>query len=117
MNDHAPKPPATPSPILARLEAMLASGQDSTALRFGLGNGYLRAGEPQRAIEHLRAAVALDPAYSAGWKTLGQACVAAGDPEGAKCAWETGIAAAEGRGDIQAAREMRVFRRRLDKGS
>ena len=100
---------------LERFEALLASGKDSALLRFSLGMQHLRAGSPARAAEHLRAAVAQDPAYSAAWKLLGKALADAGKPEDAKEAYRRGIAAAEGKGDKQAAKEMGVFLRRLEK--
>lgn len=99
----------------ARFEALLAAGKDSALLRFGLGSHYLKAGDAMRAAGHLRAAVAQDPAYSAAWKLLGKALAAAGDASGAAEAYRSGIAAAEKRGDKQAAREMAVFLRRLEK--
>jgi Tfp pilus assembly protein PilF len=98
-----------------RFEALLASGKDSALLRFGLGTQYLNAGDAVRAAEHLRAAVAQDPHYSAAWKLLGKALAASGDTDGAREAYRTGIAAAEARGDKQAAKEMGVFLKRLDK--
>lgn len=100
----------------ARFEALLAAGKDGPLLRFGLGSHYLGAGDPARAAEHLRAAVAQDPDYSAAWKLLGKALQAAGDAAGAMQAWRSGIAAADKRGDKQAAREMGVFVRRLERG-
>lgn len=99
----------------AKFEAMLAAGKDSALLRFGLGSHYLAAGEAARAAEHLRAAVSQDPAYSAAWKLLGKALEAAGDAAGASAAYESGIAAADARGDKQASREMGVFLKRLRK--
>lgn len=98
-----------------RFEALLASGKDSALLRFGLGTQYLNAGDAARAAEHLRSAVAQDPAYSAAWKLLGKALAAAGDAEAARDAYRSGIAAAEARGDKQAAKEMAVFLKRLEK--
>ena len=99
----------------ARFEQLLAAGKDSALLRFGLGQQYLNAGEATRAAEHLRSAVTQDPQYSAAWKLLGKALELAADREGAIAAYRSGIAAAEGRGDKQAAREMGVFMRRLEK--
>jgi predicted Zn-dependent protease len=98
-----------------RFEALLAQGKDNALLRFGLGMHYLKAGETARAIEHLRAAVAHDPAYSAAWKLLGKALAEAGDRAGAIDAYTRGIAAAEQRGDKQAAKEMTVFLRRAQR--
>jgi predicted Zn-dependent protease len=54
-----------------------------------------------------------DPAYSAAWKLLGKALSEAGQPGEALAAYEQGIVVAEARGDLQAAREMTVFARRL----
>lgn len=99
----------------ARFEALLAAGKDSALLRFGLGSHYLGAGDAARAAEHLRSAVAQDPAYSAAWKLLGKALEAKGDAIGAADAYRSGIAAAEKRGDKQAAREMTVFLRRIER--
>ena len=101
--------------MIENFESMLASGQDSALLRFSLGNAYLQAGQVERAIEHLRSAVDQDPAYSAAWKALGRALLDAGQAEEAATALDRGIEVAEGRGDIQAAKEMRVFRKRAGK--
>ncbi len=101
--------------ILDSLEAMLARGQDSALLRYGLGGEYLKAGQPDKAIEHLRKAVVLDAKYSAAWKLLGKALAEAGRADEAIRAYEDGIRVAEEKGDKQAVKEMRVFVRRLQK--
>ena len=101
--------------MLESLEKMLSQGMDNPMLRFGLGKGYLDAGQPGRAAQHLRRCVELDPKYSAAWKLLGKALQADGDKQGAHEAWESGIAAANARGDQQAEKEMSVFLRRLDR--
>jgi uncharacterized protein HemY len=94
------------------LEKLLASGREDALLRFSLGNACLKDGDASVAAAHFRRAVDLDPSYSAAWKMLGRALESAGDPEAATDAWERGIEAAEGRGDIQAGREMKVFLKR-----
>ena len=96
-----------------RLEAILAGGGDSASLRFALGSEYLKLAETATAVEHLRAAVTLDPKYSAAWKQLGKAQSDAGLKEDAIVSYREGIRAATERGDVQAAREMQVFLRRL----
>lgn len=101
--------------ITESLEKMLAGGQDNALLRFGLGQAYLKEGDSGRAVEHLRAAVAQDPGYSAAWKLLGKALADSGADEAAISAYEQGIGIAEDKGDIQAAKEMRVFLKRLRK--
>jgi len=100
---------------IERFEALLASGKDGALLRFGLGSHYLAAGRAAPAAEHLRAAVGLDPGYSAAWKLLGKSLEACGDAAGAAAAYRSGIAAAEKRGDKQAAKEMAVFLRRIER--
>ncbi|UCC15847.1 MAG: tetratricopeptide repeat protein [Gammaproteobacteria bacterium] len=94
---------------------MLASGQDNALLRFSLGNEYLKAGEWETAAEHLARAVEFDEEYSAAWRQLGQALAESLDHDGARAAWTEGVAAAKRKGDIQAARQMGVYLRRLDK--
>ena len=100
---------------IERFEQMLADGKDGALLRFGLGSHYLKAGDAARAVEHLRAAVSQDPGYSAAWKLLGQALAQSGERDAAMAAYRDGIAAAGRKGDKQAAREMEVFLRRLER--
>lgn len=99
--------------LIENFEKLLAAGTDNAMLRFGLGNAYLGAGQPAAAAEHLARAVTHDPAYSAAWKLYGKALAELGRVDAARDAYERGIAAAEARGDVQAAKEMRVFRKRL----
>jgi predicted Zn-dependent protease len=100
-----------------RLEAMLAAGQDSPLLRFSLGAGYRREGRLAEACRHLESAVQQDPQYSAAWKLLGCARAEAGNKQQAQAAFHTGIDVATARGDVQAAKEMRVFLKRLEKST
>lgn len=100
---------------ISNLEKLLGSPRDNAVLRFSLGSEYLKAGDAPRAVGHLRAAVERDPGYSAAWKLLGRALAESGDAAAALAAYRTGIRAAEDRGDKQAAREMSVFARRLEK--
>lgn len=101
--------------MIEQFERMLASGQDNALLRFGLGNAYLKIGHPARAVEHLRAALAQDSRYSAAWKALGKALTETDQIDEAIKAYKEGIRVAEDKGDIQAAREMQVFLKRLGK--
>jgi predicted Zn-dependent protease len=101
--------------MIENLEAMLAGGQDTALLRYTLGAQYLKSGAAQRAVEHLREAVRMDPGYSAAWKAYGKALTAVEDLAGARDAYAAGIEAAGKHGDIQAAREMQVFLKRIRK--
>ncbi|MEQ1591018.1 MAG: tetratricopeptide repeat protein [Thiobacillaceae bacterium] len=103
-----------PTPIENFL-AMLAKGRDAPLLRFSLGNEYMKLNEPARAAEHLRQAVVLDPKYSAAWKLLGKALADSGALSEALNAYQQGITVADARGDKQAAKEMTVFARRIEK--
>lgn len=98
-----------------RFEALIAAGKDGALVRFSLGMHYLGAGDAARAAAHLRKAVELDPRYSAAWKLLGRALAESGDAAAAMAAYREGIAVAGARGDKQAAKEMQVFLRRLEK--
>ncbi len=101
--------------IIENFEAMLCAGKDSAMLRFSLGNAYLEKGDSQAAIQHLRSAVVQDANYSAAWKLLGKALTASGELDEALKVYQQGIQVAEAKGDIQAAKEMRVFLKRLEK--
>ena len=104
-----------PSTALENFERMLAAGKDGALLRFSLGNEHLKAGDFERAAEHLARAVALDAEYTAAWKLYGKALAAAGRSDEALDAYRAGIAVAAKRGDKQAEKEMRVFARRLER--
>lgn len=103
------------NPRIESLEKMLDGPRDGALLRFSLGNEYLKAGDPVAAGKCFQAAVDRDRNYSAAWKGLGKALAEAGDAQAAAAAYEQGIAIAEAKGDIQAAKEMRVFAKRLAK--
>ncbi|MDH3311440.1 MAG: tetratricopeptide repeat protein [Gammaproteobacteria bacterium] len=101
--------------IVDNLEAMLARGQDSALLRYSLGGEYLKIDQSDKAAEHLHQAVAQDPKYSAAWKLLGKALTDAGHKDEAIKAYKNGITVAEEKGDKQAAKEMTVLLKRLQK--
>ncbi len=103
------------SPILANLLKLLDTPRDGALLRYSIGNEYLKAGDPQQAATHLREAVARDPGHSAAWKLLGKTLAETGALDEALAAYREGIAVAEKRGDKQAAKEMQVFARRIEK--
>ena len=96
-----------------RLQALLDAGRDDALLRFGLGTACLQAGDADAAVTHLAAATRHDPEYSAAWKLLGKSLEQSAQPLAALDAYAQGVRVAERRGDIQAAKEMLVFARRL----
>ena len=103
------------NPRIESLEKMLGGPRDGALLRFSLGNEYLKAGDPARAGKCFQEAVDRDSQYSAAWKTLDKALADGGQHADALAAYERGITVAEAKGDIQAAKEMTVFARRIRK--
>lgn len=99
---------------LDSLRAQLNGPRDGALLRFALATALLDAGQAADAIVQLRAAVDFDAGYSAAWNLLGKTCLAAGDDDGARTAWQRGVACATARGEVQAANAMQVFLRRLE---
>ena len=100
---------------IENLEKMLAEGKDSALLRYGLADAYFKRKEFGKAATHLEAAVVQNPDYSAAWKLLGKVFVEAGQRDKALGAFQRGVDVAERMGDVQAAKEMKVFVRRLEK--
>lgn len=101
--------------MIENLTGMLERGTDNALLRYSLGNELLKVGDTQAAIVHLREALRHDTEYSAAWKLLGKALVDTGNYTEAMDVLGRGIEVAERRGDVQAAKEMGVFRRRAEK--
>ena len=100
---------------IENLKTMLDQGQDSLILRFGLGQALIKSDEPEEAIGHLLKALEFDAEYSAAFKLLGKAYMQTQQNDLAKATYEKGIQIAENKGDIQAAKEMKVFLKRLNK--
>ena len=103
------------SPAIENLEKLIATPRDGALLRFALGMEYLKIKVSEKAIEHLRHAVAKDPGYSAAWRALGKALEAAGQSAEALASYHSGIAVAQKKGDKQLEKEMTVFARRIEK--
>ncbi|HEY3519918.1 MAG TPA: tetratricopeptide repeat protein [Rhodanobacteraceae bacterium] len=103
------------APRIENLRAQLGGPRDGALLRHALGSALLDVGDAAEAVIQLREALTFDPQYSAAWKLLGKAHLAVDDVDAAAEAWREGIDVSEQRGDVQAAKEMRVFLRRLEK--
>lgn len=100
------------------LEKLLAKGQDSAVLRFGLGQACLKDEDYPAAALHLAQAVVQNPQYSAAWKLLGKAQLEAGAADAraqAQASWQQGLKVAEQQGDTQTVKEITVFLKRLQK--
>jgi Tfp pilus assembly protein PilF len=103
------------SAVIANLQKLIGTARDGALLRFSLGNEHLKLGDAPAAALQLREAVTRDPAYSAAWKLLGRALAESGEAEAALGAYRQGIAVAEQKGDLQAAKEMKVYAGRIQK--
>jgi len=102
--------------MIENLQAMLARGQDTALLRFGLGQAYYKDNNFFHAVQHLLIAVEHDENNSAAWKMLGKTQVELNELDEAKQAFTRGIEVAEANGDVQAVKEMQVFLKRIKKG-
>lgn len=100
---------------IANLEKLLNGPRDGPLLRYSLGNEYLKAGDFSKAAIYLQAAVERDAQFSAAWKLFGKALEGSVRNVEALAAYERGMAVAEAKGDVQAAREMKVFAKRLQR--
>jgi Flp pilus assembly protein TadD len=100
---------------IMNLLKLVGTPRDGALLRFSLGSEYLKCADFEAAVAHLGAAVEKDPGYSAAWKLLGRALAENGREEEALASYRRGIEVAEKKGDKQAAKEMTVFARRLEK--
>lgn len=99
--------------IIANLEKMLGGPRDGALLRYSLGIEWLKSGDPGKAAGYFREALAFDRNYSAAWKQLGKALYDHGQLPEALDAYRQGIAVATAKGDLQAAKEMTVFAKRI----
>ena len=103
--------------IIANLEKLIDGPRDGALLRYSLGSEWLKAGDAAKAAECFRTTLERDPKFSAAWKLLGKALAESGETQAALDAYAQGIHVAEEKGDLQAAKEMSVFSRRLSKPS
>ena len=101
--------------VIANLQKLIGTPRDGALLRFSLGSEYLKAGDAHNARLQLAEAVARDPGYSAAWKLYGRALAEDGQAQAALDAYRQGIAVAERKGDKQAAKEMTVFAKRIER--
>lgn len=99
--------------MIDNLEKMLASGNDSAMLRFGIGSAYFNNKQYQQAVPHLQKCIEMDSSYSAAYKLLGKAQIKLGMDEQARTILQTGLKQATQRGDKQTEREIQVFLKKL----
>lgn len=97
------------------LEKLLRDGKDDALLRFTLGSICLQEADLETALSHVEKAIAFDADYSAAWKLHGAILSKLGRFDEAIQVWREGRSVAERKGDLQAAREIGVFLKRLER--
>ncbi|MCZ6803355.1 MAG: hypothetical protein O7D86_05320 [Proteobacteria bacterium] len=98
---------------LETFKTLLEKGTDNALLRYSLGNEYFKTADFEQAILHLEKAIEFNQSYSAAWKLYAKVLAENKQNTEAITAYEKGISIAEENGDKQAAKEMRVFFKRL----
>jgi Flp pilus assembly protein TadD len=82
-------------------------------VHYGLGSEHLKLGELAEAAAAFRRTLELKPDYSAAYRELGKALEKLGEKELAVDAYHKGQAVAKEKGDLQTAKEIEVFLKRL----
>ena len=98
---------------IASFRALLEADPGDPVLRIGLGLALLESGDAEGARAEFSETVRLKPDYTAAWRELGRALEALGRKSEAAEAWRRGIEVAGKTGDLQAGKEMEIFRKRL----
>ena len=98
---------------ISQLENSVEQNPQNALMHYTLGVEYLRVDQPKKAIHMLRKSIDLEPDYSAAYRELGKALLKINSKREAIEIFNKGIAVAEEKGDIQTAKEMRVFLNRI----
>ena len=100
---------------IAQFKEVAEEMPDDPVVRFGLAGAYLDAGQPENAVREYRETIRLKPDYSAAHRGLGRALERAGRIPEAIAAYQQGLEIATRNGDLQTAKEIDVFLRRLER--
>jgi Flp pilus assembly protein TadD len=95
------------------LREIVAGDPKDGLARFMLGKELLAADLPNEAAEQLAEAIRLAPDHTASYRELGNALASAGRLSEAEVAYSTGLKVADTTGDLQTAKEIKVFLARL----
>jgi HemY protein len=98
-------PDDDPASRLRTAEGWLAAHPNDAALLVALGRLQLRTGQPHRARDSLRRALALNTENADGWETLGEAMQALGDQAEALRCYSNALRIARGRPAIVTAHD------------
>ena len=91
---------------IAALTDLLTHEPNNAFARYGLAMEYSNSGDYGRALEEFGKLLAANPDYVPGYHMCAQTHVKAGHTQEAKATLETGIVAAQRKGDSHAESEM-----------
>ncbi|MDQ3316810.1 MAG: tetratricopeptide repeat protein [Actinomycetota bacterium] len=94
---------------------LLQRDEKNPMVLYSLGNELFKEGNHAEARDHLKRAVEQKPDYSVAYRTLGRAHFELGEDAEARRVFDEGRQVAEANGDLQTAKEIEVFKRRLEK--
>ncbi|QIN85327.1 tetratricopeptide repeat protein [Rubrobacter tropicus] len=94
---------------------LLQRDERNPMVLYSLGNELFKEGRYAEARDYLRRAVEYKPDYSVAYRTLGRAHFELGEDDEARRVFDEGRKVAEANGDLQTAKEIDVFKRRLEK--
>ncbi|MDP9425431.1 MAG: tetratricopeptide repeat protein [Actinomycetota bacterium] len=94
---------------------LLDRDPENPMVLYSLGNELFKEGQHSEASKYLGRAVRNKPDYSVAYRTLGRALFELGEDEEAARVFAEGREVALGNGDLQTAKEIDVFGRRLEK--
>lgn len=100
---------------IKQLQDLLKQNPQNALMHYTLGVEYVRSAKLDEAILSFWEAIRLQPDYSAAYRELGKALIKRHAHQEAAEVFDKGIAVAEEKGDIQTAKEMRVFLKRISK--
>ncbi len=98
---------------IAMFQEILKMDPNDPVVYFGLGQEYMQGGVYPEAIVAFANAVRCNPNYSAAYRFLGECFEKSNQPHQAKEVYAKGIPIAEAQGDLEAARAMTVFLKRV----
>ncbi|MFQ5696320.1 MAG: tetratricopeptide repeat protein [Terriglobia bacterium] len=96
-----------------QLKQLIEDDPSDSVLHYGLGAELLRRKDYPAAAHALRKALELKPDYSAAYRELGKAMERLNMRDEAVDFYKMGLAVAQQNGDLQTAREIEVFLKRL----
>jgi tetratricopeptide (TPR) repeat protein len=88
---------------------------ENPMILFSLGNELFKEEKYEEARGHLAKAVENKPDYSVAFRTLGRTHFELGEYDEARSVFERGREVAQENGDLQTAKEINVFMKRLEK--